>query len=131
MIRKKLTAIMTAAMMMFCILCGGNLQSVSADVADKTVYIAVQPSAGMPGSRVPVTIDIRTDYFVSMMSVRVHYDSHLNLVPADPAVPDEPKSEVDLRSTDHEKPHTSGYDIVSGRQNIDNLAFSFVAPLQS
>ena len=73
MIRKKITAIMTAAMMMFCILCGGNLQSVSAVVADKTVYIAVQPSAGMPGSRVPVTIDIRTDYFVSMMSVRVHY----------------------------------------------------------
>ena len=25
----------------------------------------------------------------------------------------------------------TGYDIVSGRQNIDNLAFSFVAPLQS
>ena len=103
---------MTAVMMLFCIICGGNMQPVFAEVIDKTVYIAVQPSTGTPGSRVPVTIDFRTDYFITMMSVIVHYDSHLKLVPVDPAVPDEPKSEVDLRSSVHEKPHTSGYHIV-------------------
>ena len=104
MYRKKLTALLTAAMILLCAVCGGLLPQTVSAAADKTVYITAESVSGAPGSSVPFTIDIRSEQWVLIMGLSLFYDSALSPVPADPAEPSVPKAKVDLRDSDYAEP---------------------------
>ena len=104
MFRKKLTAIMTAAIMTMTAVCGGTVSQAAEEEPDSTVYITVEPASGMAGSSVPVTVDIQSDYYIWIAGVSLTYDSSLTPVPADPDEPNVPKAEVDLRASTYDEP---------------------------
>ncbi|MBP0970434.1 MAG: hypothetical protein J5753_00205, partial [Oscillospiraceae bacterium] len=102
--RKRILSILAAAVMVFCTLLGGILPQAVSAAADTTVYITAGSVSGTPGSRVPVTVDIRSESAIKLMSLSLLYDSAMPPVPADPAEPNVPKAEVDLRSSAYAEP---------------------------
>ena len=104
MFPKKITALLTAAAMMFCSLSSGILQKAEAAERDNTVYISVETCSGTAGSSVPFTIDFRTDYRVFLMNVTIPLADGLTPTPASPDDPDVPKAVFDLRDAAYAKP---------------------------
>lgn len=101
MFRKKVTALITAAAMLFCY---GIPQQTAFAESDETVYFTVGSVSGTAGSSVPVSVEIQTESYIWMMGLTLQYDSSLTPVPADPADPTVPKTEADLRTSRFAKP---------------------------